>query len=376
MGFRSQISFPAYLYYISKMAILETFAGFLKSNNKNTSRQGNQMIQRQISQSNTSASNYSNQNLHIDLDSSLQEEKPQDVVFQGMRLDKVCWFILYEIYLITLTCKRDYCYTAKEISHRLIKKGIKGASLRSVEAALQILQSILFFVRKTTRKYLPVWGKEKYKGAYREVTEAGLEFIKYRFSERARLKEERLKNGSAVLIAELNGQEPYSRMASEPVSKINLKDIRSNLDLSVRCSRDERFDFANACFEEYAAQMSNAQPYIEREALQEEIYQPVEPKYRPTVKKLLDESGLENERKQEVIQAVYRQQNCNTKIVSIAGVTKKFIAEARVRQRDKIQSNKNAAYKPFQFIDLTEEQAEASKKAKQIAFAEMRLKLN
>lgn len=324
---------------------------------------------------NSPSSSYPFQNLHIDVDF----EKPQDIDFHDFRLSRLEWRILYEIYLITLTYKRDYCYTAQEISDRLKSKNVKYCGLRSVEKALQSLQSILLFIRISTKKYPVQHGKEKFRGLYRELTEQGLAFIEYRFSERERIKEERLKNRNAELNAELINREPYCHVASEPVSKINLKIIRSNLDLSVRCSRDERFDFANACFEEYAQQMSNAQPYIEQEVLQEEIYEPVQPKYRPVVKKLLDESGLENERKEEVIQAIYRQQNCNTKIISISGVTKKFIAEARVRQREKHRCDNHASYKPLKFtdayIDLTPEQREASQRAKQIAFSQMRRNL-
>lgn len=337
---------------------------------------------------NSPSSSYPSNTLHIDeksfpLPIEQVSFKNQPIEFE--RLGLISWTLLCDMNCVVNFYQKDYGYTPKEIVSRWAnKKRPVKTSGRAIERALSELYKE-GYIEDTHRVNAPQHGKEKFRGKYRRVTLKGLAFIHYHEQLKTKVAIEKMESLNkpkqvgvvAELLAELNGQITYSHVASEPPSRVHLKkEIRSNLDLSIRCSKSERFDFNNQCFEEYAAQQSNFKPYVEQEALQEEIYHPVESKYRPTVKKLLDESGLENERKQEVIQAVYRQQNCNTKIVSIAGVTKKFIAEARIRQRDKIQSNKNAAYKPFEFIDLTEEQREASKKAKQIAFAEMRLKLN
>lgn len=292
------------------------------------------------------------------------ENKPQHIVYKGMRLSKLCWNILYEIYLITLTCKRDYGFTAQEISDRFKAKGRKDCGLRKVEEALQIIQSILFFVRKTTRKYPPVSGKEKFRGCYRELTDEGLEFIKYRLSERVRLHSEKAR---AELNAELNGHQPYSHVASKPLSNTNLKE-GSNLDSKSYIHSSKRFDFDNSCFEEYAQQMSNGPAYVEQEAIREEIYDPVLPKYRKTVKTLLDESGLKNESKAEVIKAVVRQQNASTEINSISAVTKKFIADERVRTK----TYQTPIKQTFVFTEMTEEEKQKSKEAGIIAFAEIK----
>ena len=315
------------------------------------------MLQQSIAHVNPSSS-YVNSPLHIDI----SENKTQRIVYKGMRLNKLCWFILYEIYLITLTSKRDYGFTAQEISDRFKAKGRKGCSKRKVEEALQIIQSILFFVRKTTRKYPPLWGKEKFRGCYRELTEEGLEFIKYRLSERVRLHDLKAR---AVLNAELNASQPYSHVASEPLSNTNLKE-GSYLDSNSYIHSSERSDFLNSFFEEYAAMLSNAPAYIEQEAIKEEIYEPVLPKYRKTVKTLLDASGLENSGKIEVIKAIYRQQNANTQIISIVGITKKFIANERVKKISK------TTYKPPIVIELTEEQKERNNNAAIAGFAALK----
>lgn len=146
-----------------------------------------------------------------------------------MRLDKLPWDILFEINLITLTCKRDYGFTAQEISDRFKAKGRKACGLRKVEEALQELHANSF-IRKTTRKYPTLWGREKFKGCYRELTDIGIEFIKFRLEERIRIRKEISR---ADLRADQNAREPYSHVASEPTSRINLKINRSNLDSSV-----------------------------------------------------------------------------------------------------------------------------------------------
>lgn len=318
------------------------------------------ILMQQVLNVNNYPSSYSNSNLSTKL----------PFVYQGMRLSKLCWFILYEIYLITLTDKRDYGFTAQEISDRFKAKGRKDCGLRKVEEALQILQSILFFVRKTTRKYPPIYGKEKFRGCYRELSDMGLEFIKYRLSERVRLRNEKTR---AELNAELIVSEPYCHVASQPLSKNKLKEERSNLDSSSYIHSTTRSDFSNSCFEEYADMASNSKPYIEQETLQEELYKAVLPKYRPIAKKILEPSGLANKQKENVINAIYRQQNCNSPIRSFPGLVKSLVAAERVSKIN----YQTPVKQTFVFTEMTEEEKQKSREAGFKAFAEMKkLKLN
>lgn len=285
------------------------------------------------------------------------------------RLPFIAWMLLCDMNCVRNVYQKDYGYTPAEIVSRWSKKSkpIK-TSVRSIERAFSELYE-KGYIEDTERVNLPQHGKEKFRGKYRRPTLSGLGFIQYHEQLKAKVAIDKTKSANnprilgvvAELLAELNGQITYSHVASQPPSRVHKEDIRSNLDLSIICSKSERFDFNNQCFEEYAAQQSNALPYIEQEAVKEEIYEPVEPKYRPVVKTLLDGSGLENEGKKEVIEAIHRQQNCSTKINNIRGLTKKFIAIARVKQRDKIQSGKHASFKPFNVIEMTEEEKEKCK---------------
>lgn len=335
------------------------------------------MIQNIASQINTQVSNFSliSSNSFENAEVSCQDPKLSD-----MRLQKLLWDIMFDIHTHNLKFKRDYAYTARQISDRYKSKGKKGCCVRNIEMAFSILQTELKFVRKTTRKYPVQFGKEKYRGSYRELTEEGLAFFQSKFERRKQVKldiQRKLEN--AELNAELIVYQPYCHVASEPISISNLKKDRSNPDHTLYLKGRSGMDFANACFEEYAASLNSAlEPSeIDLNAEEGQIEDEVLPKYQVTVKKLLEGSQLDLEGKKQVIGIIVKQQSTTNGIISITGFTKKIIENVmKKREQEDLKRPFHKIFVPTEaYNDLTCEQKEKANKVKDDLLRQMRKSL-